>query len=212
MNTLSISAPDNSRASGSTSALDEESLSNRHRAMEGPSKSLEMTWAECPSTARACKSSKQNASVGEPRIRCIKRPMEFVPRMGCYPKDNHKGLLGSRLIKSTIQEQRRGRQRPGNFAPASRSKAAKAGRRLPLLLLAFFRGVWQSSGSNRQVQPSFLGYYSQLLSRSGECPRSDAEHSRVVFAFLRAHRSLGFRYETRSPGTSGAFFHSLCIG
>ena len=29
--------------------------------------------------------------------------------------------LGSRLIKSTIQEQRRGRQRPGNFAPAYRS-------------------------------------------------------------------------------------------
>src|SRR5262249_15751108 len=29
--------------------------------------------------------------------------------------------LGSRLIKSTIQEQRRGRQRPGNFAPACRS-------------------------------------------------------------------------------------------
>jgi Zn-dependent protease len=30
-------------------------------------------------------------------------------------------VLGSRLIKSTIQEQRRGRQRPGNFAPACRS-------------------------------------------------------------------------------------------
>jgi hypothetical protein len=29
--------------------------------------------------------------------------------------------LGSRLIKSTIQEQRRGKQRPGNFAPACRS-------------------------------------------------------------------------------------------
>src|SRR5262245_50082095 len=29
--------------------------------------------------------------------------------------------LGSRLIKSTIQEQRRGRQRPDNFAPACRS-------------------------------------------------------------------------------------------
>src|SRR5262249_19809323 len=32
-----------------------------------------------------------------------------------------KVVLGSRLIKSTIQEQRRGRQRPGNFAPACRS-------------------------------------------------------------------------------------------
>ena len=30
-------------------------------------------------------------------------------------------LLGSRLIKSTIQEQRRGRQRPGSFAPAYRT-------------------------------------------------------------------------------------------
>jgi putative tryptophan/tyrosine transport system substrate-binding protein len=29
--------------------------------------------------------------------------------------------LGSRLIKSTIQEQRRGRQRPGNFARAYRT-------------------------------------------------------------------------------------------
>src|SRR5262245_49198950 len=29
--------------------------------------------------------------------------------------------LGSRLIKSTIQEQRRGRQRPDNFVPACRS-------------------------------------------------------------------------------------------
>ena len=32
-----------------------------------------------------------------------------------------RGHLGSRLIKSTIQEQRRGKQRPGNFAPACRS-------------------------------------------------------------------------------------------
>src|SRR5262249_27567003 len=32
-----------------------------------------------------------------------------------------KVVLGSRLIKSTIQEQRRGRQRPGNFAPTCRS-------------------------------------------------------------------------------------------
>src|SRR5438105_893982 len=32
-----------------------------------------------------------------------------------------KVVLGSRLIKSTIQEQRRGRQRPGNFEPACRS-------------------------------------------------------------------------------------------
>ena len=31
------------------------------------------------------------------------------------------GSLGSRLIKSTIQEQRRGRQRPGNFARAYRT-------------------------------------------------------------------------------------------
>ncbi len=31
------------------------------------------------------------------------------------------GELGSGLIKSTIQEQRRGRQRPSNFAPACRS-------------------------------------------------------------------------------------------
>jgi len=30
-------------------------------------------------------------------------------------------FLGSRLIKSTIQEQRRGRQRPGNFARAYRT-------------------------------------------------------------------------------------------
>ena len=30
-------------------------------------------------------------------------------------------LLGSRLIKSTIQVQQQGRQRPGNFAPACRS-------------------------------------------------------------------------------------------
>ena len=30
-------------------------------------------------------------------------------------------VLGSRLIKSTIQEQRRGRQRPDNFVPACRS-------------------------------------------------------------------------------------------
>src|SRR5205085_10518173 len=30
-------------------------------------------------------------------------------------------ILGSRLIKSTIQEQRRGRQRPGNFARADRT-------------------------------------------------------------------------------------------
>src|SRR5262245_20778911 len=30
-------------------------------------------------------------------------------------------ILGSRLIKFTIQEQRRGRQRPDDFAPACRS-------------------------------------------------------------------------------------------
>jgi len=34
---------------------------------------------------------------------------------------NASALLGSRLIKSTIQGQRRGRQRPSNFAPACRS-------------------------------------------------------------------------------------------
>src|SRR5262249_39032878 len=38
------------------------------------------------------------------------------------PTEEHREeILGSRLIKSTIQEQRRGRQRPGNFAPACRS-------------------------------------------------------------------------------------------
>src|SRR6188472_1667426 len=35
--------------------------------------------------------------------------------------ESAKVVLGSRLIKSTIQEQRRGRQRPGNFAPACRN-------------------------------------------------------------------------------------------
>src|SRR5713226_3014129 len=34
--------------------------------------------------------------------------------------------LGSRLIKSTIQERRRGRQRPGNFARACRSGLRRA--------------------------------------------------------------------------------------
>jgi hypothetical protein len=36
-----------------------------------------------------------------------------------WEDDDH--ALGSRLIKSTIQEQRRGKQRPGNFALACRS-------------------------------------------------------------------------------------------
>jgi carbon-monoxide dehydrogenase large subunit len=36
-------------------------------------------------------------------------------------EEAHTNVLGSRLIKSTIQEQRRGRQRPDNFAPACRS-------------------------------------------------------------------------------------------
>ena len=38
------------------------------------------------------------------------------------PADPNTTRLGSRLIKSTIQEQRRGRQRPGNFAPACRNR------------------------------------------------------------------------------------------
>jgi hypothetical protein len=40
--------------------------------------------------------------------------------------------LGSRLIKSTIQEQRRGRQRPGNFARAYRTGLRCAGNLLDL--------------------------------------------------------------------------------
>src|SRR5215471_1544210 len=39
----------------------------------------------------------------------------------CWTKASGEDELGSRLIKSTIQEQRRGKQRPGNFAPACRS-------------------------------------------------------------------------------------------
>jgi hypothetical protein len=50
---------------------------------------------------------------------------EFLRGLGLLPSNGAAqggiDLLGSRLIKSTIQEQRRGRQRPGNFAPACRS-------------------------------------------------------------------------------------------
>ena len=40
---------------------------------------------------------------------------------GAQAKHASHSSLGSRLIKSTIQEQRRGKQRPGNFAPACRN-------------------------------------------------------------------------------------------
>jgi hypothetical protein len=42
---------------------------------------------------------------------------DVVRRAGPYVD----AVLGSGLIKSTIREQRRGRQRPSNFAPACRS-------------------------------------------------------------------------------------------
>ena len=46
------------------------------------------------------------------------RPSRFARRHAGTPPNPK---LGLRLIKSTIQEQRRGRQRPGSFAPACRS-------------------------------------------------------------------------------------------
>ena len=41
---------------------------------------------------------------------------------GRWPDQPPARILGPRLIKSTIQERRRGRQRTGNFAPACRSE------------------------------------------------------------------------------------------
>jgi integrase len=51
------------------------------------------------------------------------RRMDYGKRVlvASQNSDAPEHILGSRLIKSTIQERRRGRQRPGNFAPACRS-------------------------------------------------------------------------------------------
>ena len=47
--------------------------------------------------------------------------VEWVQALDLYVPVQRLDVLGSRLIKSTIQELRRGRQRPGSFAPACRS-------------------------------------------------------------------------------------------
>src|SRR5262249_15303358 len=66
-----------------------------------------------------CATLSSNSSLGYHRSDARTAENGFATSSGV--SKSAKVVLGSRLIKSTIQEQRRGRQRPGNFAPACRS-------------------------------------------------------------------------------------------
>src|SRR4051794_19677072 len=59
-------------------------------------------------------------AVTRPSMRFV--PIKSVEQQSVLMLHRARDLLGSRLIKSTIQEQRRGRQRRDNFAPTCRSE------------------------------------------------------------------------------------------
>src|SRR5262249_42404312 len=100
--------------------------------------------------------------------------------------------LGSRLIKSTIQEQPRGKQRPGNFAPACRS-----GLRIECTLDAPTQLVETLAEAERLLPIAFVGddglgsALVQLLSQFGAVVGFVAEHA---FRGLgSADQALGYR-------------------
>src|SRR6476619_4593932 len=60
-------------------------------------------------------------------LRARMKALELARTLDRFPASELATILGSRLIKSTRQELRRGRQKPGSFAPACCSRLRSAG-------------------------------------------------------------------------------------